>query len=302
MQVSTPDGPLVSIVTPSFNMARFLALTIESVLSQDYPHIEYAVRDGGSTDGTVDLLHGYGDRIRWISRKDGGASDAIRAGFAESRGAILAWLNADDILLPGAVSAAVRAFAAYPLAPAVYGGAAWIDEDGSRLRPYPTQPFSRAALARECILCQPACFFRAGAYHSAGGIDPALQSAFDYELWMRLSRAGDFVMVPGEWAYSRMHRENKSLREREVMFREGIASLRRHFGYVPCSWIYNQRVFRADRRDQFFEPFQPSLAQYIASLPAGLTVNWRHPFRYTLDWLGGIDWRRRFGLAKPLPR
>src|SRR5512133_119366 len=99
--------PLVSIVTPSYNMARFLEATIESVLSQDYPNIEYLIMDAGSTDGTVELLRRYEGRLRWISEKDNGQSDAVNKGFHQTCGEIFAFLNADDIYLPGAISAAV---------------------------------------------------------------------------------------------------------------------------------------------------------------------------------------------------
>ena len=102
--------PLVSIVTPTFNMARFLPETIESVLSQDYPRIEYIVMDGGSTDGTVDLLRRYEGRLRWISGRDEGQADAVNKGFRLCSGEIFTFLNADDVYYPGAVNAAVRAF------------------------------------------------------------------------------------------------------------------------------------------------------------------------------------------------
>src|SRR5437763_13211983 len=96
------DWPLVSIVTPSFNQGRFLRRTIESVLGQDYPHTEYTVIDGGSTDESVNVLRSYGDRVTWVSEPDRGQSDAINKGFARGRGTIRAHLNSDDVLWPGA--------------------------------------------------------------------------------------------------------------------------------------------------------------------------------------------------------
>src|SRR6266545_6693676 len=106
------DQPLVSIITPSLNQAAFIAAAIESVLMQDYPSIEYIVVDGGSSDGTLEILKRYGDRVRWISEPDAGQSDAIDKGVRLTHGEILAWLNADDLYLPRAVSAAVAALAA----------------------------------------------------------------------------------------------------------------------------------------------------------------------------------------------
>src|SRR5262245_52563381 len=97
------DRPLVTVVTPSFNQGRFIRETIESVLAQGYPALEYLVMDGGSTDDTVDVLKNYGDRLTWVSEPDGGQASAINKGWRRARGAILAYLNSDDTYLPGAV-------------------------------------------------------------------------------------------------------------------------------------------------------------------------------------------------------
>src|SRR5580658_8697248 len=173
-------SPLVSIVTPCLNSARFIEATIESVLAQDYPRIEYIVMDGGSTDGTLDILKRYGPQrdplnagsqgepFTWISEKDHGAADAINRGFAQSHGEIFAYLNADDLYLPGAVTAAVRSFEANPGADVVYGGGNWIDEDGRTVGPYPVRDFDRSLLARECFICQPSSFIRRAAFENAG--------------------------------------------------------------------------------------------------------------------------------------
>jgi glycosyltransferase involved in cell wall biosynthesis len=117
------EEPLVTIVTPSYNMGAFLSETIDSVLSQDYPRIEYLVMDGGSTDGTVGILRRYGNRLRYLSAPDHGAADAINRGCESSQGSIFAWLNADDRYLPGAVSAAVRQLMAAPGVAVAYGEA-----------------------------------------------------------------------------------------------------------------------------------------------------------------------------------
>ena len=121
--MNSREPPLVSIVTPSYNMARHLPATIESVLSQDYPRIEYIVVDGGSTDGSLEILERHRDRLRWFTGKDKGPSDAAHRGFLEARGEIFAWLNADDIYLPGAVRTAVEYLAAHPDIDVVYGEA-----------------------------------------------------------------------------------------------------------------------------------------------------------------------------------
>jgi glycosyltransferase involved in cell wall biosynthesis len=294
-----PDAPLVSIVTPCRNSAAFIEQTIQSVRDQDYPRIEHIVIDGGSTDGTIKILKRYEDRLKWISEPDGGAADAINKGFALSRGSIFAYLNADDLYLPGAVSSAVRAFQCEPSSTAVvYGDAWWIDEGGSRIAPYPVRDYDREALARECFVCQPASFVRRAAFENAGGMDPDLHLTFDYELWMRISRTYDLRRIAGTLASSRMHAANKTLGQRREVFRETFRVLRRHYGYVPFQWIYGYLCYRADGRDQFFEPFQPSMLRYLESLPAGVWMNRPAIGRYVAEWWAVMSWaglRRRLG-------
>ena len=279
------NEPLVSIVTPSYNMAAFLPETIESVLSQDYPHIEYTVMDGGSTDGTLDILKRYEKRLHYVSARDGGAADAINRGCRISRGPIFAWLNADDIYLPGAVSAAVREILAAPSAPAVYGNAYWVDVKGRIIRPYPTAPFDRDRFGVECYICQPAAFMRKSAFEEVEMLDASLQSAFDYDLWIRLSRLGRFVHSEQHWAASRMHGTSKTLGNRSEMYTECFGVLRRHYGYVPFVWVHSRCCYLLDKRDQFFEPLRPSFFKYLLSLPYGFWHNPRQLRRFAGEWL-----------------
>jgi glycosyltransferase involved in cell wall biosynthesis len=289
-----PQGPLVSVITPAFNAAPFLEETIRSVLAQDYPRIEYLVMDGGSTDGTLEILERYRDRLEFISAPDGGASDAINRGFQKARGEILAWLGADDLYLPGAISAAVAGLAEDPFAAAVYGEGYWIGADGQTLGRYPTvAPYSPAAFRRECPICQPACFLRRAAVESVGGLDASLASAFDYDLWIRLSRRYPFRAIPQYLAQSRMHGRNKSLGQKRRMFEECIQLLRRHYGYVPVSWIYGYVSFLRDRTDQFFTPPRLSPVSYLRSLVVGSRYNMRHLLRYWKEWLTPIPARLR---------
>src|SRR5438270_571819 len=115
--------PIVSMVTPSFNQGRFLRRTIDSVLSQDYPHVEYLVFDGGSTDESIDVLRSYGDRFLWTSERDRGQTDAINKGLRRAKGDILAYLNSDDVLLPGAIATVAEHFRKNPAWDVVYGNA-----------------------------------------------------------------------------------------------------------------------------------------------------------------------------------
>jgi glycosyltransferase involved in cell wall biosynthesis len=281
--------PLVTIVTPSLNSGRFLEQTIQSVLEQDYPRIEYLVVDGGSTDETLAILGREKGRVRFISGSDWGPAHAISRGFELTKGSILAWLNADDYYLPGAVSAAVESLEADPEAGAVYSEARWVNETGKVLGRYPTvQPYDPAMWSQECSICQPTCFFRRSAYEAIGGLDISLKSVFDYDLWIRMARSYRFTSIPMCAAASRMHSENLSLSRRDVVFEESLQLLKRHYGYVPLNWIYGAMQYSRDRRDQFFRPLQPSLATFLACLPVGLYHNQRYPMRYCLEFCSKI--------------
>ena len=268
--------PLVSIVTPCLNMARFIEETIQSVLAQDYPHIEYIVMDGGSKDGTLEILEKYRGRLVYHSSPDSGSADALNRGFQLSRGSILAYLNADDVYLPDAISRAVSALEQNPEAAGIYGDALWISNKGEPLGRYPARPFDPEHLKRECLVCQPASFLRRAAYERTGGFDPALNYTYDYDFWLRLARMGRIVKVDEILACSRMYPENKSLGRRREVFQETIRTLRRNTGYVPFQWVYGYTCYCLDGRDQFFQPLKPSVFKYAVSLFSGLACNRRH--------------------------
>ena len=278
--------PLISIVTPTYNMGRFLEETIRSVLSQDYPNIEYIVMDAVSTDETPAILERYRGRLQSYSEPDRGTADAINKGFARSHGAFFAYLNADDTYLPGAISTAVRALEAEPELGVVYGDAQWVDEAGRLLAPYPVQVFNAALLAQECFICQPAAFLRREAFELAGRMDVDLRYAYDYELWIRISRLFPMRKIDGILATSRMHQENKTVGQRHSVLRENLRMLRSHYGYVPFRPVHAYASYLVDRRDQFFEPLRPSIFKYVLSLPLGLRYNVRRPFRFLREWTG----------------
>ena len=267
------SGPLVSIVTPSFNMARFLPETIESVLSQDYPNTEYIVMDGGSTDGTVDVLKRYQGQLRWVSEKDGGQADAVNKGFQQSRGEIFTFLNADDVYYPGAVRAAVDAFEAQPEAGVIYGDAVYTTESGSELKPYPVQAYDPKLLGSLCYICQPASFLRSRVFAEAGMLDADLHVTLDWELWLRISKRWPMRKIDRVLAASRMYADNKSLSLKDTQYREVFEITRRHCGYVPLSWLYGYAGHLLDGKDNFFEPSPPSLRKYLLTIGLGLRHN-----------------------------
>lgn len=296
------ECPLVTVVTPSYNMREFLEYTIESVLSQDYPRIDYIVMDGGSQDGTVELLEKFKGRLRYWSAPDDGPAAAINEGLKRSRGEICAWLSADDTYLPGAVSTAAGRLVACKDIDVVYGDGIWVDRAGVLIGKYPTADYNPDLFGKECFICQPAAFFRRTAFELAGGLDATLRSAFDYDLWVRFSRRVCFERIPVTLATSRMHAANKSLRERSLMFRESISLLQHYFGYVPFQWIFGYTCYLLDRRDQFSSPLAPSFLKYCCSLPVGCWYNRSRMFKFIREWLGianAANVLRLFGHGRP---
>lgn len=223
------EAQLVSIVTPSLNQASYLEDAIRSVAEQDYPRIEHVVVDGGSTDGSVEILRRH-PHLRWVSEPDDGQADAISKGFAMASGEIFAWLNADDLYLPGAVAAAVAALAETGAA-LVYGGWRQIDEAGATLKDVPARPFDyRELLERRNTIAQPSAFFTRVAFEAVGGLDTSLRYAMDYELWLKLGARFPVATVDRLLAAFRYHPGSKTVAEAAQFWPETHRASRRHGG------------------------------------------------------------------------
>ncbi len=205
--------PLVSVITPSYNQASFLEETIRSVLEQDYPNIEYIIIDGGSTDGSREIISRYADRLAWwVSEPDRGQTDAINKGFAVARGEILAWLNSDDTYLPHAIAQAVDYLRSHPEAGMVYGDANLVGENGQVLGRFPAAQTDYRRLRRGYVhIPQQAAFFRASLWHKVGPLDPTFFFAMDYDLWVRLARLAPLHYHPLLWANFRLQGQGKSV-------------------------------------------------------------------------------------------
>ena len=277
-------SPLVTVVTPTLNSGCYLQKSVESVLRQDYPNIEYLVVDSNSTDDTPDILRKYAGRLRTIKTSRLGPASGIHTGLLQARGSILAWLNADDIYEPDAVRAAVASFQEHADADVVYGDACWIDEDDATIRPYPTIPFDASALERDCFICQPASFIRASAYRECP-LDASLQVSFDYDLWIRLAIHGrHFQYLQKNLARSRMHRECLSLARRREVFEVSMGLLKQHYGYIPLPWVFGYLSYRRDGRDQFFKPLRYSPMVFAGSLAVGIAWNPTKALRMIREW------------------
>jgi glycosyltransferase involved in cell wall biosynthesis len=182
--------PLVSILTPSYNQARWLRDNLRSVACQTYPYIEHIVMDGGSTDGSVDVLRNARDAVTWRSESDRGQSDAINKAFAASSGEIIGWINSDDAYFDCSVVAEVVAyFEAHPRIDVIYGHAAQVDGNGTIIWMIWTPPFSSRVLRIVNFIGQPVAFVRRSAL-SEPMLDESYHFAMDYELWLRLDREG----------------------------------------------------------------------------------------------------------------
>lgn len=239
-------APLISIVTPSYNQGAFLSACIGSVFSQDYPAVEHIVIDGGSTDASVPILMSatppWPKILRFTSGRDGGQAAAVNTGFAAARGDILGWLNSDDAYAPGAFVRVADYFARHPEHVMVYGEALWINATGIEIGRYPTVPPDGGGdLREECILCQPAAFFRRSLFEVLGPLDESLATAMDYEYWMRAFAAfhGRIGYINQVLAFSRLHKECKTLSMRRQVHLDAISVVSRHFKSVPEKYIFN---------------------------------------------------------------
>jgi CTP:molybdopterin cytidylyltransferase MocA len=214
--------PAIAVVTPSFQQARFLEATIRSVLLQGYPELAYVVVDGGSTDGSVEILRRYERWLSsWTSEPDRGQSHAINKGLAAVDAEIAGWLNSDDRLLPGALHAVARAAREDPAAVAWIGATRAVDAEGKVVYPrVAPRQLRRDALAdwgHAGHVPQPSCFFSRGAAARVGLLDERYHYTMDVDLWLRLAAVGRLAEVDGLWAEETLHADAKTTASRGRM-------------------------------------------------------------------------------------
>jgi glycosyltransferase involved in cell wall biosynthesis len=203
---------MVSIITPSYNQSHFIEQAIQSVLSQDYPHIEYIVMDGGSTDSTLDILTRYQDRLTWFSEPDRGQADAINKGFSRAQGTILGWLNSDDIYIPGAIRTVVNYLRTNPDSSFVFGNVLTIDEYG---KPYGLRTNVRPTTFDSLIheddsIVQPGAFWRAEVWQRCGPLNVSLHYTLDYDYWIRVAQRYPLSFIPACLACDRLYANTKT--------------------------------------------------------------------------------------------
>ena len=235
----------ITVVTPSFNQAQYIEETIESVLSQGVQDLEYIIMDGGSTDGSVEIINKYAKYLaHWQTGKDGGQTEAIHNGFARARGEVLCWLNSDDKFEPGALALVEQEFAANPKLQLLYGDYTLLYSDGHEV-PKPKVSFDfDICLHAYLMIPQPSSFWRAALYTRVGGLNPAFHYAFDYDFFLRAGYAlreepGSIVHVHKYLSIFRVHAASKSVSEMPK-FKGEITQIWQQFGgskYKSLQWL-----------------------------------------------------------------
>jgi glycosyltransferase involved in cell wall biosynthesis len=251
---------LVSIVTPSYNQAPYLEQTIQSVLGQDYPRVEYIVIDGRSNDGSVEMIKKYADRLAyWVSEKDSGQAEAINKGFARTQGEIFGWLNSDDYYMLNTISVAMRCFEQNPDVVMVYGDMLAVDGNGQTINVLRYKQLSLEDLLCFQIIGQPSVFFRRSAFEKAGPLETSFHFMLDHHLWIRLAQQGRILHVPQIWSAARYHEEAKNRARAAEFGREAFRVL---------DWAKSQ----------------PDLAETVSGLERRARASaYRYNARYLLD-------------------
>ena len=268
--------PLISIVTPSYNQARFLEATIQSVLSQNYPRLEYIIMDGGSTDGSLEIIQRYATYLTyWVSERDKGQVDAINRGFAHSSGDILGWINSDDTYEPGALQKVAAIFNNNPEVNLIYGEGWYIDEYGKRIKPckFVRDSFPHVYITNKDPILQQAAFWRRSLWEKIGPLNDTFNWVFDWEWFIRAHKQTKFYYIPEFLGDYRIQPQAKT-RSTDIRRRVEQARITKQYG----NWWHPNYLVQQTRIIEYyalksFRPLPRSMTKYLgflASIPRRL--------------------------------
>lgn len=234
---STYCDPLITIVVPSYNQGAFLEDSLRSIFDQNLS-VEVFLIDGGSTDNTLEVIRRWEPRLAgWRSGKDNGQAEAINEGIMRGTAPFVAWLNSDDVYLPGGLAKLIDTLKQNPNVPVAYGQVWNTDRDLNKLKRIVTEPFLRHRLAARCIISQPGTLIRRTAWEGVNGVNAHLTMSMDYDLWWKLSESfGAFAYVAEDVAVNRDHEKTKTNTKRRQHYRESMKLVKFYYGRIPLRW------------------------------------------------------------------
>lgn len=249
--------PRISIITPSLNQVAYIGQTIESVINQGYPNLQYIVMDGGSTDGTVQLLREYDDDLLWVSEKDNGQSHAINKGLELADGGVVSYLNSDDYLTADSLEQVGRYFQSHPEAAWLTGKCRIVDQNGHEIRRFVTnyknmwlRMANYSSLQILNYISQPSTFWRRSVVDKVGYFDERLHYAMDYDLWLRIGREHKVHVIQEYLACFRLHESSKSGRLYSGLFKDDLEATHRYVrspALLKLHAAHNQLIMLAYR-------------------------------------------------------